>query len=113
MAALPVSVLMLFLIYWLLPNGRVPWRSVLPQALLVGVALEILKYINLASWPLLNRKLKAEYGPFVYSVAIILWSFLGAMVILAGAEWAARRARRRAEAAPSIASPETPPSTII
>lgn len=93
MAALPVSILMLFLIYWLLPNARIAWRSVLPQAILVGITLEVLKYINLLTWPLWREKLHAEYGPFYYSVTIILWSFLGAMVILAGAEWAARRAR--------------------
>jgi hypothetical protein len=29
----------------------------------------------------------------VYSASIVLWSFLGAMVVLAGAEWSARRAR--------------------
>jgi uncharacterized BrkB/YihY/UPF0761 family membrane protein len=39
-------------------------------------------------------------------VTIILWSFLGAMVILAGAEWAARRVRQQAEAASTIASPD-------
>jgi uncharacterized BrkB/YihY/UPF0761 family membrane protein len=102
-AALPVSVLMLFLIYWRLPNGRVPWRSVLPQAILVGIALEALKFINVLTWPLLDKKLRAEYGPFEFSVAIILWSFLGAMVILAGAEWAARRARRQSEAPAGMA----------
>ena len=33
-----------------------------------------------------------EYGPFSISVSIVLfWSFVGAMLILAGAEWAARR----------------------
>ena len=99
MAALPVSILMLFLIYWRLPNARIAWRSVLPQAILVGIALEVLKYINLLTWPLWREKLHAEYGPFYYSVTIILWSFLGAMVILAGAEWAARRAR------PSVVTP--------
>jgi uncharacterized BrkB/YihY/UPF0761 family membrane protein len=93
MAALPVSILMLFLMYWRLPNARIAWRSVLPQAILVGIALEVLKYVNLLTWPLWREKLHAEYGPFYYSVTIILWSFLGAMVILAGAEWAARRAR--------------------
>jgi len=99
MAAVPLSILMLFLIYWLLPNRRIPWRSVLPQAILVGLALEVLKYLNLLTWPLFSKKLMAEYGPFYRSVTIILWSFLGAMVILAGAEWAARRARPPAEAA--------------
>jgi len=79
-------------VYWLLPNARIAPRRVLPAAVIVGVALEALKYINLLTWPLWRDKLKAEYGPFVYSVTIILWSFLGAMVVLAGAEWAARRA---------------------
>jgi uncharacterized BrkB/YihY/UPF0761 family membrane protein len=32
-----------------------------------------------------------EYGPFVYTVTIILWGFVASMVILAGAEWTARR----------------------
>lgn len=92
MAAVPVTILMLFLIYWLLPNARIPWRLVLLPAIIVGLALEAMKYVNLLTWPLWRRKLEAEYGPFQYSVVIVLWSFLGAMLILAGAEWAARRA---------------------
>ena len=107
MAALPLSILMLFLIYWLLPNARVGWRLVLPPAILVGLALEALKYISLLIWPLFGGKLQREYGPFYYSVTIILWSFLGAMLVLAGAEWAARRARRQSEAASPIAPPDS------
>jgi YihY family inner membrane protein len=91
-AAVPTTMLMLFLVYWLLPNAKIAARRVLPAAVAVGVLLEALKYINLLTWPLWRDKLKAEYGPFVYSVTIILWSFLGAMLVLAGAEWAARRA---------------------
>jgi membrane protein len=94
--ALSATILGLFLIYWLLPNVRLSWRAVAPQAILTGIAIEVLKYINLASWPLISGKFSREYGPFYFSVTIILWSFLGAMVILAGAEWAARRARARA-----------------
>jgi len=97
-AALPMSVLVLFLVYWLLPNARIPPRQVLPPAVLVGLALEVMKYVNLLTWPLWRSKLRAEYGPFTYSVTIILWSFLGAMIVLAGAEWAARR--RRLEPSP-------------
>jgi YihY family inner membrane protein len=92
MAAVPMSILMLFLIYWLLPNAKISWRFVLPPAVFVGLALELLKYINLLTWPLWRKKLHAEYGPFYYSVTIVLWSFLAAMVILAGAEWAAQAA---------------------
>ena len=90
-AAIPMSILVLFLIYWLLPNARIPARHVLPAAVVVGLALEVLKYLNMLTWPWWRGKLRAEYGPFTYSVTIILWGFLGAMIVLAGAEWAARR----------------------
>jgi YihY family inner membrane protein len=94
-AAVPTSMLSLFLVYWLLPNGKVPPQSVVPSAIAVGVALEVLKYLNLVTWPWLQRKLASEYGPFAYSVTIVLWSFLAAMVVLAGAEWTARGVRDR------------------
>jgi membrane protein len=89
-AAVPISILMLFLIYWLLPNRRLPAIRVLPAAVVVGLLLEGLKYINLLIWPWLYSKLEREYGPFKFSVAIILWSFCASMLVLAGAEWAAR-----------------------
>lgn len=92
-AAVPVSMLMLLLIYWLLPNCKVRVRDIVPAAVAVGVLLELLKYVNLLLWPLLRNKLALEYGPFVYSVSIILWGVVASMVILAGAEWAARRAQ--------------------
>jgi len=90
-AALPMSILMLFLVYWILPNRDLPPKRVIAPAILVGVTLELLKYVNGLTWPWLRIKLEREYGPFAYSVTIILWSFLAAMIILAGAEWSARR----------------------
>lgn len=90
-AAIPVTMLMLFLVYWLLPNRRLPWRSLVPVSIFVGLALEGLKYVNLLMWPYLRAKLEHEYGPFINSVTIVLWSFLASMVVLAGAEWSARR----------------------
>jgi uncharacterized BrkB/YihY/UPF0761 family membrane protein len=89
--ALPISILILFLVYWLLPNKRLRPKDVLPSAIVVGVALELLKYINLLTLPWLHAKLNDEYGPFKNSVTIVLWSFLAAMIVLAGAEWTARR----------------------
>jgi uncharacterized BrkB/YihY/UPF0761 family membrane protein len=92
LAAIPLSMLMLFLVYWLLPNCKVKPREILPAAIAVGFLLEILKYVNLLTWPYLRAKLAMEYGPFVYTVTIVLWGFVASMVVLAGAEWAARRA---------------------
>ena len=92
LAAIPLSMFLLFLIYWLLPNCKVRALDMVPAAIGVGFLLEILKYINLITWPYLRAKLALEYGPFVYTVTIVLWGFVASMVILAGAEWSARRA---------------------
>lgn len=90
-AAIPLTMLSLFLTYWLLPNRRVPVRRVIPVAALVGVAIEGLKYLFLYAWPWITRKLTNEYGPqFQYAVAIIFFSMLTSFVVLAGAEWSAR-----------------------
>lgn len=91
MAAVPISILALFLIYWMLPNCKLPAKRVIPAAILVGLLLEALQYLNMLIWPWMRLKLTAEYGPFVNSVAIILWAFIAAMLMLAGAEWTARR----------------------
>src|SRR5580704_16461854 len=91
-AAIPMSMLVLFLIYWLLPNCKIQPKRMIPAAIVVGILLELLKYINLWTWPILRTKLQAEYGPFYYTVTIILWGFVAALIVLAGAEWRARRA---------------------
>jgi YihY family inner membrane protein len=90
LAAVPISILALFLIYWLLPNRKIPPARVAPAAVFVGLILEALKYVNLAIAPYLQAKLEHEYSIFRHSVAILLWSFIAAMVVLAGAEWTAR-----------------------
>lgn len=89
-AAVPLTVAVLFLIYRYLPNGRPPIVRVLPAAIGVGVLLEALKTINGWAWPLFDQKLQREYGVFRYSATLILLSFLTTMLVLAGAEWAAR-----------------------
>jgi len=92
-ASLPITVLVLFLIYAWLPNTSVPQRAILPRVVVVGLALELLKWINLAIWPWLFRKFDREFGVFKHSVTILTWSFFAAMVVLAGAEWIAWRTR--------------------
>jgi uncharacterized BrkB/YihY/UPF0761 family membrane protein len=91
LAAIPLMILTIFIVYWLLPNCKVPADRIIPAAVAVGLLIELLKYVLLLAWPWLRLKLRHEYGPFINSVTIILWSFLAAMVFLAGAEWASRR----------------------
>ncbi len=103
-AAVPVLMLMLFFVYWLLPNRKVPVGLSIQAAIGTGLVLEIIQVINIATWPWLRRKMSLEYGPFAYSVTIVLYSFIAAMVVLAGADWMARRAAAQ-EAANDVASP--------
>ncbi len=90
MIAIPLSIVALFLVYWRLPNGKVPARRLVPVSIVVGGVLESLKYVAMLIGPSLSRKLDREYGPFEYSVTIILWSFLASMIVLAGGGYAAR-----------------------
>jgi uncharacterized BrkB/YihY/UPF0761 family membrane protein len=99
LAAVPLAVLMLFLIYRYLPNGRPPLHRVIPAAIGVGVLLELMKYINALAWPAFQQKLSREYGVFQYSASLIFLSFLSSMLVLAGAEWAARGHRLDASSA--------------
>jgi YihY family inner membrane protein len=91
-AAIPLTFVVLFVCYWTLPNRRVPALPLIPVAIYVGLALEVLRYAFQALGPMIMTKLFREYGPFQNSVAILLLSFLSAMIVLAGAEWSARRA---------------------
>jgi membrane protein len=93
MAAVPVTVLVLFLIYRFLPNGKPPLDRVIPAAIVVGVLLEVLKHINKWVWPGFYQKLGREYNVFKNSVTLILIGFLVSMLVLAGAEWSARNHR--------------------
>ena len=91
LAAVPLSMLALFLVYWLLPNRKIDPGRVAPVAIVVGLILEGLKYVNMLIANSLHEKLDREYRIFEYSVTIVLWSFVGALVVLAGAHWTARR----------------------
>jgi membrane protein len=91
MAAVPISILALFLVYWLLPNCKMAPARVVPPAIAVGLILEAIKYVHLAAAPFLESKLEHEYFIFRHSALILIWSFTAALVVLAGGEWTARR----------------------
>ena len=116
-AAIPLTIAALFLIYWKLPNAKLPAGVNVQASIYVGLALEALKYLYLLVWPWLIARLAREYGPFKYSVSLILFGFCAAMLVLAGAEWAART--HREQESPEVLSsplglsqPETAARTI-
>ena len=96
LVAVPLTMLALFLTYWLLPNCRVPARPLVRVSIVVGGALEVLKYVALALWPWLNNKLDNEYDVFKHSVEVLLFSMLASFIVLAGAEWTVRHAEQPA-----------------
>lgn len=91
--AIAASIAIFFLIYWVLPNGKVPARAVLPAALVMGLLSEALKYGYILALPWLN--FGEVYGPFALSVSMMLWAFLSGMLLLAGANLSAEGHARR------------------
>ena len=85
--AVPFTIAMFFLIYWLLPNTRVPVRRVLPAAVTAGLLWEASKYVYIALLPSLN--FQVIYGPFAISVSLVLWAYVSALIVLTCAEMAA------------------------
>jgi membrane protein len=83
------SIAIFFLVYWLLPNGKVPAKGVLPAAVIMGLLSEALKYAYIYALPRLN--LAEVYGPFAISVSLMFWAFLSGMLLLTGAHLSARR----------------------
>jgi membrane protein len=85
--AIAASIAIFFLIYWLLPNGKVPPRAVLPAAIIMGLLSEALKYAYILALPWLN--FQEVYGPFALSVSLMFWAFLTGLLLLAGANLSA------------------------
>jgi membrane protein len=81
--AIAASIGVFFLIYWALPNGKVPPRAVLPAAVIIGLCSEVLKNLYLRALPWLN--FQEVYGPFALSISLVFWAFLSGMLLLAGA----------------------------
>ena len=86
------SIAIFFLVYWLLPNGKVSARSVLPAAFIMGLLSEALKYAYIFALPRLN--FQEVYGPFAISVSLMFWAFLSGMLLLTGAYLSKRRVSR-------------------
>ncbi len=85
--ALVTTIVIFFLIYWVLPNGKTPARAVLPAAIVVGLLWEGAKYLYILLLPKLN--FAEVYGPFSISVTLMFWAFLSGLLLLGGAHLSA------------------------
>jgi len=82
--ATAASIAIFFLIYWLLPNGKIKARSVLPAAVAMGILWEVGKVLYIKTLPWLG--FQEVYGQaFSISVALMFWAFISGLMLLAGA----------------------------
>lgn len=91
--AVIAGILIFFLIYWILPNRKIPPMAVLPTAIVIGILWELAKrlYIHVLPW----LDFEHVYGPFAVSVGLMIWSFLSGLLLLAGAHFSATRQAMR------------------
>ena len=94
------SVALFFMVYWLLPNRRIPARAVLPTAMVVGLLWEAAKIAYIHALPWLD--FQAMYGPFYVSVGLMMWAFISGLMLLAGAQFCAVKHVRREKTAASF-----------
>jgi membrane protein len=84
-----LSIAIFFVIYWVLPNRKLPVRAVLPAGIVTGLLWEGAKVIYVKVLPWLD--LRSVYGPFSVSVSLMMWAFLTGLLLLAGAQSSATR----------------------
>jgi membrane protein len=83
------SILLFFLIYWILPYRKIPARAVLPTAIVIGLLWQLAKVLYIRALPWLD--FQSVYGPFYISVGLMMWAFLSGLLLLAGAHFSATR----------------------
>ncbi len=74
----------LCVIYWSVPNRRVPWRAVWPGALSATFAIGVVDY----AFPIYLTSVStlARFGTtFVFVLIVLLWFYVLAIIILSGA----------------------------
>jgi YihY family inner membrane protein len=90
------SILFFFSIYWLLPNRKVPWRSVLRTSIYTGVIWLVARYVFVIVLPHLD--FRALYGPFFVSVGLLFWAYVSGLILFAGAQFSVARMGEKGKA---------------
>ena len=93
LAEVPFVAVIFLLVFWVLPNGPVPFRRAAVTAVIVAILVELGQLAYSWAWPMLD--LRKEYGPFFISVTLVLWGFFAAMIVLGAGEAYSRVARRK------------------
>lgn|SRR5208282_483195 len=87
--AVPLTILSFWLVFWWIPNGKVPLVQVFPAAFYTGLMAEVFKLVFVFILPLLDFQ-KAYGRVFWLPVTLLVWTFVGAMLLIFGASLSAR-----------------------
>jgi YihY family inner membrane protein len=87
--AVPMTILSFWLVFWWVPNGKVPLLQVFAPAFYTGLLAEVLKIVFTLILPLLDFQ-KAYGRIFWLPVTLLVWTYAGAMLLLFGASLSAR-----------------------
>jgi uncharacterized BrkB/YihY/UPF0761 family membrane protein len=93
LAAPALAALAIFLAFRLLPHGHVPGSIALAAAVLTAAVCEVVRWVFLLVLPHLD--LGKSHGPFRVSVSFLIFAYVEAFVLLAGADLAAEATRDR------------------
>ncbi|HTX77986.1 MAG TPA: YihY/virulence factor BrkB family protein [Terracidiphilus sp.] len=77
-------ILFFFSIYWILPNRRVPAKSVMRSSIVTGLVWLGSRIVFVDVLPHLD--LKTMYGPFSVSVGLLFWGYISGLILFAGAQ---------------------------
>jgi YihY family inner membrane protein len=86
-ASVPLVAVIYFMIYYILPNGKVSAARVLPAAIVAGILTELGRAVYFLTLPMF--RFREVYGPFALSVTLLFWAYAGSLILLFGAHLSA------------------------
>jgi membrane protein len=93
------SIVAFMILYRTIPRNRVKWRDVWLGGLIAGLVWEAVRHLY--TWYLTNfASYSLIYGSVAAIIGFLLWSYLGAMIMLIGAEFTARYTEWRRDGRP-------------
>jgi membrane protein len=92
--ALPFIVLVFFLIYYWLPNGKVMGSQVLFTSVAMAVLWVLATFVYRLLLPLLN--FQGAYGRLFAVMTVVIWVFISSFILILGANLSAREIVPRA-----------------
>lgn len=99
-----VSILTFIILYRIIPLNRVSWNDVWLGGLIAGLIWELAR--RLYAWYLANiATYNLVYGSVGAIIGFLLWAYLGAMILLVGAEFTAQYTAWRKAGCPIESSP--------